>query len=76
MGIKNRKLWGQVLKNLNVSANYTRILKSWSFNYFEEYILVCDCSHIEVVHRRRRSRAESGLVSLCYTKETPSQGFP
>ena len=28
---------GQVFQNLNVSANYTRVLKSWSFNYFEEY---------------------------------------
>ena len=39
MSIKNRNIWGQVLQNINVSANYTRILKSWSFNYFEEYIL-------------------------------------
>ena len=29
----------QVLQNLNVLANYTRVLKSWSFNYFEEYML-------------------------------------
>ena len=28
----------QGLQNLNVCANYTRVLKSWSFNYFEEYM--------------------------------------
>ena len=39
-------------------------------------LFVCDCSPIEDVHRRRRSIAESDLVSLCYKKETPSQGFP
>ena len=39
----------QVLQDLNVGANYTRILKSWSFNYFEEYIntyFLNDCNVI------------------------------
>ena len=38
MGIKNRKKMCQVLQNLNVLVNCTRVLKLWSFNYFEEYI--------------------------------------
>ena len=38
-GHKEKKDFGQVLQNLNVWANNTRALKSWSFNYFEEYIM-------------------------------------
>ena len=40
MGINSKKKLGRVLENLNVCANYTSVRKSWSFNYFEEYI--CD----------------------------------
>ena len=38
MDITNRKILAKFYRIKNCWANYTRVLKSWSFNYFEEYI--------------------------------------